>query len=240
MATKMSTKVGLCTHFSVSGNWMKQCLSCLKYYFTLSLPFEQRLVFRLRCDVQNVVSIILKSVRNIDLSWDFFFFFTSCHKWAVYADRANTSLRAPVVRRLVPNELPCHTRHGALICTLLHVQPSLHAIDCFWQTHCDEMLISSIELGLAKKLHQLFLHLIFLYLSLFLPSSISVVRCCYESSFRKITRDVRFLGKRVNTKTQTFQSGNHERVELVLLLRYSWGSIGGCCILMLKWFYTCS
>ena len=71
------------------------------------------------------------------------------------------------------------------------------------------MLISRIELGLAKKLHQLFLHLIFLYLSLFLPSSISVVRCCYESSFMKITRDVRFLGKQV--KTQTFQSGNHER-----------------------------
>ena len=209
MTTQLSTKVGLCTHFSVSGNWMKQCVSCLKYYFTLSLPFEQRLVFRLRCDVQNVVSVI--SVRNIDLSWDFFL--TSCHKWAVYADRANTRLRAPVVRRFVPNELPCHTRHDALHIT---VQPSLQAIDCFWQTHCDEMLISSIELGLAKKLHQLFLHLIFLYLSLFLPSSISVVRCCYESSFMKITRDVRFLGKRVNTKTQTFQSGNHERVELVL------------------------
>ena len=90
-----------------------------------------------------------------------------------------------------------------VLCTLLHVQPSLHAIDCFWQTHCDEMLISSIELGLAKKLHQLFLHLIFLYLSLFLPCTISVLRCCYESSFMEITRDVRFLGKRVNTKTQT-------------------------------------
>ena len=94
---------------------MKQCVSCLKYYFTLSLPFEQRLVFRLRCDVQNVVSIILKSVRNIDLSWDFFFIYISCHKWAVYDDRANTRLRAPVVRRLVPNELPLHTRHGALM-----------------------------------------------------------------------------------------------------------------------------
>ena len=117
-------------------------------------------------------------------SWDFFLAF--CHKWAVYADRANTRLRAPVVRRFVPNELP-----------------SLQTIDCFWQTHYDEMLISSIELGLAKKLHQLFLHLIFLYLSLFLPCTISVVRCCYESSFMKITRDVRFLGKRVNTKTQT-------------------------------------
>ena len=40
--------------------------------------------------------------------------------------------------------------------------------------------------------------------------------------------------------TQTFQSVNHERVELVLLLRCSWGSIEGCCILMLKCFYTCS
>ena len=37
------------------------------------------------------------------------FFLTSCHKWAVYADRANTRLRAPVVRQFVPNELPCHT-----------------------------------------------------------------------------------------------------------------------------------
>ena len=65
--------------------------------------------------------------------------YISCHKWAVYADRANTwnecvtnqpqrtsagrlantSLRAPVVRRLVPNALPCHTRHGALM--LSHV-----------------------------------------------------------------------------------------------------------------------
>ena len=98
-----------------------------------------------------------------------------------------------------------------VLCTLLHVQPSLHAIDCFWQTHCDEMLISSIELGLAKKLHQLFLHSIFLYLSLFLPCGVSVVRCCYESSSWRLHVNVRFLGKRVNTKTQTFQSGNHER-----------------------------
>ena len=139
----------------------------------------------------------------------------------------NTRLRAPVIPRFVPNEPPCHTRHGA---SHIAVQPSLRKL----------LFISSIELGLAKKLHQLSLHLIFLYLSLFLSSSISVVRCCYESSFTKITRDVRFLGKRVNTKTQTFQSGNHDGVELVLLLRYSWGSIEGCCILMLKCFYTCS
>ena len=29
------------------------------------------------------------------------FFFTSCHKWAVYADLANTRLSSPVVRRFV-------------------------------------------------------------------------------------------------------------------------------------------
>ena len=126
-------------------------------------------------------------------------FLTSCHKWAVYADRANTRLRAPVVRRLVPNELHCHTRHGALH---IAVQPSLQAIDCFWQTHCDEVLISSMELGLAKKLHQLFLHLIFLYLSLFLSCSISVVRCCYESSFMKITSERPLFRQASNTKTQ--------------------------------------
>ena len=51
MATQLSTKVGVCTHFSVFGYWMKQCESCLKYYCTLSLPFEQRLVFRLCRDV---------------------------------------------------------------------------------------------------------------------------------------------------------------------------------------------
>ena len=61
MATQLSTKVGLCTHFWVFGYWMKQCVSCLKYYFTLSLPFEQRLVFRLCCNVQNVVSIIIST-----------------------------------------------------------------------------------------------------------------------------------------------------------------------------------
>ena len=161
MATKLSIKVGLCTHFSVSGNWMKQCVSCLKYYFTLSLPFEQRLVFRLRCEVQNVVSIIISTQYRF---FGRFFFLTSCHKWAVYADRPNTRLRAPVVRQFVPNELPCHTRHDALN---IAVQSSLKAIDCFWQKHCDETLISSTELGLTKKLHQLFLHYIFLYLSLF-------------------------------------------------------------------------
>ena len=45
----------------VFGYWMKQCVSCLKYYVTLSLPFEQRLVFRLRCEVQNVVTIIIST-----------------------------------------------------------------------------------------------------------------------------------------------------------------------------------
>ena len=78
------------------------------YYFTLSLPFEERLVFRLRCEVQNVVSIIISTQYR-----------------AVYADRANTRLRSPVVRRFVPNELPYHTRHGALH---IAVQSSLKAI----------------------------------------------------------------------------------------------------------------
>ena len=187
---------------------MKQCLSCLKYYFTLSLPFEQRLVFRLRCDVQNVVSIILKSVRNIDLSWEFFFLHL------VINGQFMPIVQIPALGRQWFDglfQMSSLAIRDMVLCTLLHVQPSLHAIDCFWQTHCDEMLISSIELGLAKKLHQLFLHLIFLYLSLFLPCSISVVRCCYESSSWRLHVNVRFLGKRVNTKTQTFQSGNHER-----------------------------
>ena len=204
MTTQLSTKVGLCTHFSVSGNWMKQCVSCLKYYFTLSLPFEQRLVFRLCCDVQNVVSIIISTQYRSFLR----FFF-----WHLVI---NGQLMSPLAIR------------DMVLRTLLSNLP------------CKLLFISSIELGLAKKLHQLSLHLIFLYLSLFLSSSISVVRCCYESSFTKITRDVRFLGKLVNTKTQTFQSGNHEGVELVLLLGYSLGSIEGCCILVLKCFYTCS
>ena len=163
---------------------MKQCVSCLKYYFTLSLPFEQRLVFRLRCEVQNLVSIII----SISIFPEIFFL-TSCHKWAVYADRANTRLRASVVRQFVPNELPCHTRHGALN---IAVQSSLKAIDCFWQKHCDETLISSTDLGLTKKLHQLFLHYIFSYLSLFffLVSPLSVV--VHEDH---VSRDVRFLDK---------------------------------------------
>ena len=68
----------------------------------------------------------------------------------------------------------------------------------------------------------------------FLPC-ISVVRCCYESKIMKITsRDVRFLGKRINTKTQTFLWQSRAS-------RPS-SSIGGegCCIPMLKCFYTCS
>ena len=71
------------------GYWMKKCVSCLKYYFTLSLPFEQRLVFRLLCEVKNVVSIIISTHRFF---LRFFFFWTSCHKWTVYADCANTRL----------------------------------------------------------------------------------------------------------------------------------------------------
>ena len=178
MTTQLSTKVGLCTHFSVSGNWMKQCVSCLKYSLhTISTLWAEASVsltlWRAKCSLDHYqygISIFPE-----------IFFLTSCHKWAVYADRANTRLqgRQWFDGLFQMRELPWHTRHGALH---IAVQPSLRAIDCFWQTHCDEMLISRVELGLAKKLHQLFLHLIFLYLSLFLPSSISVFRCCYESS----------------------------------------------------------
>ena len=162
------------------------CVVFKKCYFTLSLPFKQRLVFRLCCDVQDVVSIILSTQYRFFLR--FFLFLTSCHKCLVYDDRANTRLRAPVVRQFVANELPCHTRHGALN---IAVQSSLKAIDCFWQKHCDETPISSTDLGLTKKLHQLFLHYIFLYLSLFFPC-ISVVRYCWESSFMKVTCHVTF------------------------------------------------
>ena len=93
------------------------------------------------------------------------FFLTSCHKWAVYADRANTRLRAPVVRQFVPNELPCHTRHGAL-----HI-----AVQIFPESYL-LFLTDAVTKRLSQvlswfwtriKLHQVFLHLIFLYLSLF-------------------------------------------------------------------------
>ena len=115
------------------------------------------------------------------------FFLTSCHKWAVYADCAIPGLGRQWFHGLFQMS-PLAIRDMVLR-TLLSNLP------------CKLLFISSIELGLAKKLHQLSLHLIFLYLSLFLSSSISVVCCCYESSFTKITGDVRFLGKRVNTKT---------------------------------------
>ena len=66
----------------------------------------------------------------------FIYIYISCHKWAVYADRANTSLRAPVVRRLVPNEIPCHTRHGALHIAACPTFPSRYRLfltDALWR-----------------------------------------------------------------------------------------------------------
>ena len=162
MATKLSTKVGLCTHFSVFGYWMRQCVSCLKYYFTLSLPFEQRLVFRLRCEVQNVVSIIIST------QYRFFLRFVFWH--LVINGQFMLIVQIPGLGRLwfdslfQMSSLAIQVRHGALN---IAVQSSLKAIDCFWQKHCDEMFISSTDLGLTKKLHQLFLHYILLYLSLF-------------------------------------------------------------------------
>ena len=122
MTTQLSTKVGLCTHFSVSGNWMKQCVSCLKYYFTLSLPFEQRLVFRLCCDVQNVVSIIISTQYRSFLR---FFSWHLVINMGSLCRLCNTRLRAPVIPRFVSNEPPCHTRHGA---SHIAVQPSLQAV----------------------------------------------------------------------------------------------------------------
>ena len=146
----------------VFGYWMKRCASCLKYYFTLSLPFEQRLVFHLRCEVQNVVSIIIST------QYRFFLRFVFWH--LVINGQVMLLVQIPGLGRLwvdslfQMSSLAIQARHGALN---IAVQSSLKAIDCFWQKHCDETFISSTELGLTKKLHQLFLHYIFLYLSLF-------------------------------------------------------------------------
>ena len=49
------------------------CVVFKKYYFTLSLPFKQTLVFRLCCDVQNVVSIILSTQYRFFLRFFSFF-----------------------------------------------------------------------------------------------------------------------------------------------------------------------
>ena len=169
------------------------CSVFKKCYFTLSLRFKQRLVFRLCCDVQNVVSIILSTQYRFFLR--FFLFLPHCHKCSVYADRANTRLRAPVVRRFVPKELPYHTRNDAL---LIAFQSSLKAIDCFWQTQWRNAYLtywvrSGKKVTITVSVSTL---LSFIFLSYF--PSISVVRCCYEFkvvSWRSYVCHVTFVFK---------------------------------------------
>ena len=107
MATQLSTKVGLCTHFSVFGYWMKQCVSCLKYYFTLSLPFEQRLVFSL-------------TLRRAKCSLDHYIVFFSdfCFWQIVINGRAKPNLF------IAQGESPIQTRQTDL--TSHRFSPKLH------------------------------------------------------------------------------------------------------------------
>ena len=59
------------------------------------------------------------------------------------------------------------------------VQSPLKAIFCFWQTHCDETLISLIKFGLKKRYTNCFFTWFSFIVLCFFPC-ISVVRCCYE------------------------------------------------------------
>ena len=211
------------------------CVVFKKCYFTLSLPFKQRLVFRLCCDVQNVVSIILSTQYRFFLR--FFLFLTSCHKCLVYDDRANTRLRAPVVRRFVPKELPYHTRHDAL---LIAFQSSLKAIDCFWKTQWRNAYLTYWVRSGKKATITVSVSTLLSFIFLYYFPSISVVPCCYELrvvSWRSYVTWPSFL-RQASKYENTVSSGNHERVDLALVLGL--GSTEGCCILMLKCFYTCS
>ena len=146
----------------VFGYWMKQCVSCLKYYFTLSLPFEQRLVFRLRCEVQNVVSIIIST------QYRFFLRFFFWH--LVINGQFMLIVQIPGLGRQWFDglfQMSSLAIPDMVLCTLLSNLP--WKLSFVFDRRSDETLISSIKLVLTKKLHQVFLHLIFLYLSLFLP-----------------------------------------------------------------------
>ena len=68
------------------------------------------------------------------------------------------------------------------------VQSPLKAIFRFWQTHCDETLISLIKFGLKKSCTNCFSTLFSFNVLCFFPC-ISVVLCCYEV---KITYHVTF------------------------------------------------
>ena len=145
MVTQLSTKVSLCTHFSVYGYWMKQCVSCLKYYFTLSLPFEQRLVFRLCCDVQIVVSIIIGTQYR---------FFVRIFFWhLVINGQFMLIVQIPGLGRLWFDGLfqkSSITIRDMMLYLLLSNLP--WKLSTVFDRRSDETLILRIGLGLAKKL----------------------------------------------------------------------------------------
>ena len=141
------------------------------------------------------------------ISTQYRFFLRFCHKQAVYADRANTRLKSPVVRRFFPNEFLCHTPHDALH---IAVQPPLKAMDCFWQTHCDETLIPRMELGLTKKLHCCSTWFSYIFLCFF-PYPLSVVVAKVVSRRSHVTWRPLFKQARKYENT-------------VLVLGYSWGT----------------
>ena len=138
---------------------------------------------------------------------------------------------------LFHKELPYHTRHDAL---LIAFQSSLKAIDCFWQTQWRNAYLtywvrSGKKATITVSVSTL---LSFIFLSYF--PSISVVRCFYEFkvvSWRSYVTWRSFL-RQASKYENTASSGNHERVDLPLVMGR--GSTEECCILVLKCFYTCS
>ena len=119
---------------------MKQCLSCLKLVLhTISNLWAEASVsltlWSTKCSLDRFkISTQYRSF--LRFFFMYIYIYISCHKWAVYADRGNTSLRAPVVRRLVPNEIPCHTRHGALHIAACPTFPSRYRLfltDALWR-----------------------------------------------------------------------------------------------------------
>ena len=185
MATKLSTKVGLCTHFSVSGNWMKQCVSCLKYYFTLSLPFEQRLVFRLRCEVQNVVSIIIST------QYRFFLRFFFWH--LVINGQFMLIVQIPGLGRLWFDSLLQMSSlaiRDMVLWTLLFNLP--WKLSTVFDRSIVTKRLSQVLTWVWPKSYTNCFSTIFSYIFLCFFPCISVVRCCCESSFMKITCHVTF------------------------------------------------
>ena len=231
MATQLSTKVSLCTHFSVYGYWMKQCVSCLKYYFTLSLPFEQRLVFRLCCDVQIVVWIII-GMQYRFFSYNFFFWHL------VINGQFMLIMQIPGLGRQWFDDLfqmSSLTIRDMMLCTLLS--------NLLWKL--STVLVIAIPI-VTKRLSNV---LSWVWPKLATPTvapldflitffvSFLVFPLAVEEDH--MSRDVRVSGKQVNTKAPTFlwqsrgsrpSSSTGEQLE-------DW-SAEGCCIRMLKFFYT--